>query len=612
MLIYDIEVFDRMNLIGFLTEDNGAIWVVNAKGFDKDTTLDLDGNTAYINHGTNPAFVRSLLTGAQTQGIPYGFNNHGYDDFLIDDIAAGLDTHAVKMKSDNIIKFRPRIFFDWESYDTKEQLPPSFSLKKWESMRGLTVDESSIPFDYAGTFTEEQLIEVLKYNLFDMEATMKLAEERKNYFNGKTLLVNEYGWKGSGRYSNGSISAHFLMGKERLEGFKGQPHISLDGIPEDAQAFLSRALVDSPKVSRETSKTAQTALKRDMEVQLTTEAMGNVFTWGWGGLHSAAGSIRTTPRGKQKPVFTHATYTDVQQWDVASMFPNIIIRDNLLGDATAKFKKLVTERLKNKREGNPLAATQKIVVNAVYGLLRLPSSRLFNPESAIAVNVAGMVAVYNLAARLSKHGTIIQVNTDGIAFKPNENTTQDELDALREGWEAEYKLELEVSHFSRLIQRDVNNYIAETPDGHIKLKGGAVSRALKQDYTKNTSPRVIQTAVVQSLLHDVPLAETITNGSDPLDYCFTLSSVKSALQTGRTVKVVGDKLTPLENKVNRVYAAMDGVTLKKERKDGSAAIFPDSPETMGIANGSDLSQVLDNIDFAYYLDLAKQKLAQWK
>lgn len=606
--VYDIEVFERLNFVGVLRDDGAAFWVANSPDYARGTRLTYDGHPVYMNFQDSQRLVDCALK----NGTPaFGFNNHNYDDYLIDDIGSGRATDYVKTKSDAIIKDRPRGFFDWESYDAGEQLPIGFSLKKWEAMSGLTVEESTIPFDYDGQFNRAQLNEVLHYNLLDLRATLALVDERADYFNGKELLAQEYGWDGCRRFSNGSISARHLMGSNRLDDYTPEHTPAIYGVPEKAANFLSKALKVSPWVSRGKSAKERTERKRGQETQVTTTAFDNVFTWGWGGLHSARGGLTYTKTGRERVTFWHETFTDVQQWDVSSMFPSIIIRDRLLGPATDKFETLVSERLKNKAAGNPLAATQKIVVNAVYGLLRLNGSRLFNPDAAIMVNVAGMVAVYNLAARLAQYGTIVQVNTDGVAFVPRATTPAATLDQLRAEWEKEFRLTLEVSSFSRFIQRDVNNYVAIYPNGHVKLKGGAVNRAGKQDNLKNTSPRAVQVAVVESLLHDTPVADTIKSAElTPLDFCFTLAALKGKTQTGKMIDTSTGETLP--NRVNRVIASTSGHMIAKEKTTGEPAKFPDTPELMTVLNG-ELPSTTDglDVDFDYYTTLAEKKLAQW-
>lgn len=602
-LYLDVEVFEQMNLIGILDEEESGYLIVNAPNLPS-SAFEIDGIQIYVNvPKVRQRAYESVLGGHY---VLVGFNNKAYDNFLIEDVLLDRPTKYIKMKSDSIIKKRPSKFIDFLNLDTKEQMQPGFSLKKYESMAGLMVEESSIPFDYAQEFTIKQVLEVAKYNIQDIKATISLYNERKDYFKGKELLVQEYGSsKTSLNYSNGSTAASYLMGQHKLESFH-PAYPKIYNVPTGVKLFLENALEVSPRISQIPNKALREKEMRKSWSSLVMEAHGNVYTWGFGGLHSARGHIETNKRGTKKIVYDLVDETDVQQWDVASMFPNIMLRDNLLGSVTEKFRNLVNERLENKASGNPLAATQKIIINSVYGLLRLQSSKLYNPESAIRVNVSGMVAVYNLASMLSEYGEIIQVNTDGIAFKPFINTKQRELEELRAKWEVEFDLELEVSTFTRLIQRDVNNYIAVKPNGKLKLKGGAIGQAIKRDPTKASKPTIIDYMLVQKLVYNRDFKDTVSE-LEPINYTFTLKSMKSSTQTGKMVTSDGEVLP---NEVNRVYASKSGTQILKQKVEGyENAKFPDTPACMIVAN-EELKK-LPNIDYDYYIELAKKKLTSW-
>ena len=602
-LFVDIEVFEQMNLIGILDDEEAGYLIVNAPNLPS-SAFEINGIQIYVNvPKVRQRAYESVLGGHY---VLVGFNNKAYDNFLIEDILLDRPTKYIKMKSDSIIKKRPSKFIDFLNLDTKEQMQPGFSLKKYESMAGLMVEESSIPFDYAQEFTIKQVLEVAKYNIQDIKATISLYNERKDYFKGKELLVKEYGLsKMSLNYSNGSTAASYLMGNHKLESFH-PAYPNIYNVPTGVKLFLENALEVSPRISQIPNKALREKEMRKSWSSLVMEAHGNIYTWGFGGLHSAKGHIKVNKRGTKKIIYDLVDETDVQQWDVSSMFPNIMLRDNLLGSVTEKFRKLVNERLANKAAGNPLAATQKIIINSVYGLLRLQSSKLYNPESAIRVNVSGMVAVYNLASMLSKYGEIIQVNTDGIAFKPFINIKQRELEELRAKWEVKFDLELEVSTFTRLIQRDVNNYIAVKPNGKLKLKGGAIGQAIKRDPTKASKPTIIDYMLVQKLVYNREFKETVTD-LKPINYTFTLKSMKSSTQTGKMVTSDGQVLP---NEVNRVYASKSGTQILKQKVDGyENAKFPDTPAYMSVAN-EELEE-LPNIDYDYYIKLAEKKLSSW-
>ena len=605
-LFYDIEVFEKMNLVGLLDEDGKGYVIVNAPNLQSNV-FEVDGVQIYLNVGkVRERANESLLNGDY---VFVGFNNKAYDNFLIEGILQNRPTNYIKLKSDSVIKKRPSQFIDFLNLDTKEQMQPGFSLKKFESMSGMAVEESSIPFDYKDVFTIEQILEVCHYNIQDLRATIKLYKTRKDYFDGKELLVKEYSTsKTSINYSNGSTAASYLMGRDKLENFEPEDP-DIYGVPTGVKLFLENALKVSPEISHLKTKVEREKVMRKEWTSLVMEDHGMVYTWGFGGLHSAKGRIETNKRGTKKIVYDVVDETDVQQWDSGSHFPNIMLRDNLLGQVTNKFRNLVKERLKNKALGNPLAGTQKIIINSVYGLLRLQSSKLYNPKSAIRVNVSGMVAIYNLANHLDLVGNVYQVNTDGIAFKPYPDVTQETLDNIKQRWEDEFKLQLEVSSFKRLIQRDVNNYIAVKQNDKLKLKGGAVGQANGVDVTKASKPTIIDHMLVEKLVYDRPFIITVQEG-EFRDYCFTLKSMKSSTQTG---KMVDENGKVFDNEVNRTYATKSGGKVLKEKVgDLENAKFPDTPEQMSIANYELPKEPPADLDYSYYIELAEKKLESWK
>lgn len=605
-LFYDIEVFEKMNLVGLLDEDGKGYVIVNAPNLPSNV-FEVDGVQIYLNVGkVRERANESLLNGDY---VFVGFNNKAYDNFLIEDILQNRPTNYIKLKSDSVIKKRPSQFIDFLNLDTKEQMQPGFSLKKFESMSGMAVEESSIPFDYKDVFTIEQILEVCHYNIQDLRATIKLYKTRKDYFDGKELLVKEYSTsKTSINYSNGSTAASYLMGRDKLENFEPEDP-DIYGVPTGVKLFLENALKVSPEISHLKTKAEREKVMRKEWTSLVMEDHGMVYTWGFGGLHSAKGRIETNKRGTKKIVYDVVDETDVQQWDSGSHFPNIMLRDNLLGQVTNKFRNLVKERLKNKALGNPLAGTQKIIINSVYGLLRLQSSKLYNPKSAIRVNVSGMVAIYNLANHLDLVGNVYQVNTDGIAFKPYPDVTQETLDNIKQRWEDEFKLQLEVSSFKRLIQRDVNNYIAVKQNDKLKLKGSAVGQANGVDVTKASKPTIIDHMLVEKLVYDRPFITTVQEG-EFRDYCFTLKSMKSSTQTG---KMVDENGKVFDNEVNRTYATKSGGKVLKEKVgDLENAKFPDTPEQMSIANYELPKEPPADLDYSYYIELAEKKLESWK
>lgn len=621
-IFYDLEVFDQMNLAGFLIHDPNdkvADKVLEFINTSNQLTVNVPNVYAYINDkGASASMLKRLCSGKYDI---YGFNNHNYDDFVLRYVLTNQPVSITKKQSDKYInkefdkKEWPAGLVTW---DLRDQLL-SVSLKKYEAMKGLSVKESTVPFDKSDEFNTAELEEVIRYNVQDLRSTLSLFNTRNddahgNYMDNKRLLVEHYGTGHSYRYSNTTITSMFLMGNDHLKALEpADPKIV--GVGDEIAGFLRHInevnplIVDAPKALR------ASLTKKYAPTSLTLEQFGNVFTFGSGGLHSAVGTLKTTKTGKSKPVYDLVNTTDVYQLDVTSMFPNIMIRDGLLGPATDKYASLVADRIANKKAGNPKAKTQKIVINATYGGTRSNWLNLYNPQVAIHVNVAGMVAVYNLARGLSKIGQIIQVNTDGVAVKLNNDpNAKERMFEIKKQWEQYFKLNLEVTHFKRLIQRDVNNYIAVKTKDHLKLKGGAIAQSETRDPLKSTTPTVLQTALLHHILNpNDDLTNYLTDLREKVpftNWCWTLASTVSKLQTGYTTDANGRRLP---QKVNRAYASKFGDPYYKERTQGKPAKFAGT-STKLVINNDDITgqKAPKDLDIEWYKNEVLRQAQAWK
>ena len=180
------------------------------------------------------------------------------------------------------------------------------------------------------------------------------------------------------------------------------------------------------------------------------------ITYGLGGAHYAV-------RGY--------TGTDIVHVDVNSMYPNIMITNNLLSRAVKAphvFIDWVEKRLAAKADGNTeLADTLKLKINSVYGLMKSKTSPLYDPYYASSIAVRGQVLITILAMGLKSIGCeIININTDGIFLKP-----VDGYKDLCDKWESRTGLHLSHKKYASIVQADVNNYRLCDYDGNIINKG---------------------------------------------------------------------------------------------------------------------------------------------
>ena len=82
-------------------------------------------------------------------------------------------------------------------------------------------------------------------------------------------------------------------------------------------------------------------------------------------------------------------------------------------------------------------------------------------------------------------------------------------------------LELEDSHYNKLISRDVNNYIAVYTNGKVKYKGAfEIDKKMKDElqYHKDHSKRIVSLAVSLYFTDGIPVKNTILNHFNHGDY----------------------------------------------------------------------------------------------
>ena len=235
-------------------------------------------------------------------------------------------------------------------------------------------------------------------------------------------------------------------------------------------------------------------------------------------------------------------------------------------------------------------------------------SALNNPTLAYSICIHGQVAVYVLAKRLAEIGArVININTDGVAYTLNGN--QDE--EIKREWEKEFNLNLETDYFDRWIQKDVNNYIAVTDDGKIKVKGGDVNKYHGDNFFKNNDIGIIHKALVDYLVYDKPVQDTILENLDkPRMFQYML-------QAGSTYKGVVTRDEPdklLDTKVNRVFATKKGIEILKKRADDGLVKFADTPNEMYLYNGDldDFDNFKEIVDIQWYYDLTMKNLQRWR
>jgi hypothetical protein len=508
--------------------------------------------------------------------ILVGFNNYHYDDKILTYMLDLKTVQQIKTLNDAIINGEDVRFVGkakFESLDCYQQCDVSRpSLKKIEGNMGRMILESSVPFTIDRPLTPEEYESVLHYCMYDVDTTIDIYKKRlPSYFKPKLSLVGMLGREDAIKWNTTTISANLLLKKPLPKWANIRvPEWMLDLVPPEVKEMW---------------------LTKD-QGSVTIQDFGCEIQFGFGGLHGAHTSIKKVKK--------------VKLLDVISMYPNIILILKVLGEhATTIYKEILDKRIAIKYIDKILSEALKLILNSVYGNLGNQYSLLYNPNGLKSVVVYGQIALYELCKRISRFCTIVNINTDGVAFIPHDDRY---IQAYKE-WEQDFfGMNLEEKDFDQFIQKDVNNYIAVKKDGSLICKGADVNRFEEDALFKNNNARILDICLVKHLVEGADIYQTL------LDHVKNPHLFQYILKAGNTYKGSFDQDGNEHNKVNRVFASKrEGFCLYKRRHDDGMVRYADAPTNMYLWNQDcdDIEAFEKIVDLNHYYQLVIKRLERW-
>lgn len=518
---------------------------------------------------------------AHAKEIYVTFNGRNYDDYIFKAIICGFDPW--KMNEWIIVKERK----GWEFSSLLQKVKlNSFDcmvgfngLKTLEAFSGMSIHETSIPFDYDGDFTDEMIAEVLKYNEHDVLATIKVFMERKSEFDSYMGLLKLFNLPLSYlSKSKAQLSAIILGAKQRR--YKDEFNISLP---------------PTMRIEKYTSVVNYFLNGWDYDTKLEIEIAGVPHVYGTGGIHGAI------PNYFGEGEFLHV--------DVNSYYPSLMIRYpefcmSRSGASVEKFKEIKDKRIVFKKQKDPRANALKIVLNSTYGAMKDTFNPLYDPRSANNVCVFGQLLLTDLIERLEGHCDLIQSNTDGLIVKLHGN--EDEVRRICKEWEDRTGMGLGYDRMTKICQKDVNNYIAVFENGKIEAKGAYVKDLDNLDYDL----AIVNEAVRDYLLRKIPVENTILPCTDMRKF---QKVVKLSSKYRWVEHEKGNSKEQFFNKCYRVFASKDPSDGRILKCDGvrNPAKFGNTPDRCFIVNDDVTTSKTDRfpqLDKEYYVDIAKKRL----
>lgn len=546
-IVYDIETFP--NCITFhmqcLNSDYSGTWEISQYRDERNLLMQ---------------FFRHL---SQTQTAMIGFNNLNFDYPIMhllfnnpqatyqDMYRKAMDIIESNDRFGNMIwadkRFAPQI--DLFKIYHMDNPAKSTSLKALQiNMRSETVVDMPIPL---GTFLTEEQIEklLIPYNVHDVTKTKQFTKNSLEAINFRISLIEKFGidvlnWPDT---KIGSRIMESKLGDELCYDRTSGKRVTRQTFRNEinlGDIIFPYIQFENPEFKRvheylrnQTLRSQEINLFGDDKPKIKTKGVftelkahvGNLdFHFGTGGIHGSALSQKVYAEGDWI----------IKDIDVASLYPSIAIVNKLspahLGESFVEvYASLPQERKKwQKEKGKKCveANTLKLASNGVYGNSNNPYSVFYDPQFTLSITVNGQLMLCMLAERLIQIPTlkIIQINTDGITYFINKKYQPLAKDVCQK-WEAFTCLTLEEADYTRMWIRDVNNYVAESSDGSLKIKGAywnpdplnyekSISDSQPPAWHKDLSNPVSIRAAISAMVHNIPPEQFIGMCYNPYDF----------------------------------------------------------------------------------------------
>lgn len=532
---------------------------------------------------------------AHKNEIWIGYNNNHYDQYIFKAILCDFDPKKV---NDFIIiqdkpgwqfssMFRKIIMYNYDTMFKSDR-----GLKALEGFMGNDICETSVPFDIDRKLTEVEIAETIKYCRHDVEQTIEVFFARKDKFDAQMGLIKMFNLPLSDiSRTLTQLSAKVLEAQRPKESRHDEFDISF---PDTLCIEKYKAVVDWYKDES----------NRDYSKSLTIDVAGVETQFGWGGIHSAI------PKYVGEGYFINM--------DVTSLYPSLMIRYNLHSrniKDPQKYVDMYHTRVKFKAEENPLQIALKEPLNGSYGAMKDKNNPLYDPLMANNICIHGQLLLLDLMEKLEPYANIIQSNTDGILIKMPDKVPGSYLknaediwfnliDDIVYKWEKRTGLSMTFDEYRKVFQKDVNNYVAVTPDGKYKSKGSYVKKQNSLDYDLP----IVNKAMIEYMVKGIPVEETIDSCNELIMFqkIFKLTGkFKYAIHNGKS----------LSERCFRVFASKrkSDTYLGKQKTEGAnIEKFANCPDNCFIMNDDvKNSPVPSKLNRRWYIDLANERLEQF-
>ena len=545
-----------------------------------------------------------------------GYNSRNYDQWVCKAILCGfnpyeMSTWIIEKEQKGYAFSRLSNNYPINNYDCTVGFR---SLKELEAFMGHDIRETTVPFDIDRKLTKEELEETIKYCMHDVKETFEVFCNTLEEFESHIGLIQE-----------------FRLGLKNISKTKAQLSAMILGASKPAIDRNDEFCLDIPDTLRlgqyewirHWYEHWAKNVKDYSQMSLDATINGVPHTFGIGGLHGAI-----------KNYYGTGYYLMA---DVGSYYPAMMIEYNWLSRNVkdpSKYRTIRDERLVMKAKKDPRQKPRKIVLNSTFGASKDKYNQLYDPRMANNICVGGQLFLVDLLDKLDGKCDLIQSNTDGILLKLHRLEDKDKIIGICNEWCKRTRMEMEYDMYTKVIQRDVNNYILVDEKGNVKRKGAVVKKLSPLD---NDLP-IVNKAVVDYFVYGIPVETTvmgsenlidfqkITKVSGKYDFAFLEHSGGRMFKFEKTVvdkksisgykRAIEEKYgTKMNEKVHRCFATIEqncGALYKKHKGKTTLDKTAATPEHCRVINENVLDMPIPEwLDRGWYINLAKQKISEF-
>lgn len=511
-----------------------------------------------------------------------GYNSRGYDQYILKAILCGFNPYEISqwivIKKEQGWAFSDLLReISIITFDVKTN--HLYGLKQLEGFMGNDIRETTVPFDIDRKLTEEEIQRTIGYCTHDVEQTLAVFQHRLVEFKSHLALINTFGLP----------LYNISRSQARLAG------VILDASPKTFDDEWDISIPDTLHLDYYVH-IADWFLNPENHAQdkhLDVMVAGVLHIFAWGGVHGA----------RNQYIYECDKDHLLIMMDVDQLYPSIMVEYGILPRPIREpkhFKKILQKSLQLKAEGKKEEREPyKRICNITYGAMGDQYNSMYDPRNRNLVCVYGQLLLLDLIEKIEPLGEIIQSNTDGILVKIKRSDF-DRLDDVAYEWEQRTRLSLSFDFYTKVIQKDVNNYVL-IGEGRIVRKGAYVKDLGVLDYDLP----IVNKAVTDYILYGKKPSVTIGD-------CNDLKEFQKIVKVSHKYRYGVWNGQRMSDTVFRVFAskrATDGPIGRVKEDGGTVEKFANTPSVCFVYNAEvNGVKIPDYLDKKWYIQLAQSRL----